>query len=347
MATTQGKLLVMKSNWEDLGISMMDKVRPAINYILDGLTKLFAKLGSSKKFLGVIENVANFLAISLRVVYEVMKLLFNLIIDNWSSVVMGLTAIGTVMLALSAKALVLQLANPFTYWMAGIIGTIIAVNKLSSMIPSTDVVKDEASNRKDMYDGGNKKFSKAITNTLNGYSSGGKNWSMFKEGLVDMTSSAAFYDTFNKRRESGMTRKQQWENSHKDNTGGGKTLQDEIFGDMGKWMKNIIAPKGSKQEESLTKLMEIISKTPANLGGNGKLTESGDAVGTLASSSPLSSVANEFSRSIVVNIHDGLLHVENQYIGSSNGELGTDDIERQLSDALVHIVQDYELGMSN
>ena len=67
----------------------------------------------------------------------------------------------------------------------------------------------------------------------------------------------------------------------------------------------------------------------------------------LAGNSPLSSVANEFSRSIVVNIHDGLLHVENQYIGSSNGELGTDDIERQLSDALIHIVSDYELSMSN
>ena len=96
--------------------------------------------------------------------------------------------------------------------------------------------------------------------------------------------------------------------------------------------------------------MSDLNEDPANTkGDNDKKNDknnSGSNNEELDLTSPLTSVANQMSRSVVVNM-DALMKVENQYIGTSGGELSTEDIESQLSEALIHIVSDYELAMSH
>ena len=342
MATTQGKILVMKSNWEDLGISMMDKVRPALNFVVDGLTKLFSKLGSNKKFLEAVENTANFLASSMRVAYEVIKFLFNFIMDNSSVIV---TAIGLITLALSGMAIaggIAALANPFVAWLA----TATALIVLLDQVEKRGTGSRERSDRLDQMGRQTKKIWNLYANT-DLSEIGSESWKAQRDEAARLFANAdnkdgdAFYRDIGTRRQQSSSGKV--ESPYKND----KTSSEILLEKIKKLTMGLVAPKGSDAEKLLTALAKIETKTKANLGGITGGTKQGDGQDTLANSSPLSSVANEMSRSIVVNIHDGLLHVEHQYIGSSNGELGTDDIERQLSDALVHIVQDYELGMSN
>lgn len=67
----------------------------------------------------------------------------------------------------------------------------------------------------------------------------------------------------------------------------------------------------------------------------------------MSSVSPLTSQANEMSRSIIVNIHDGLLHVDNQNVGvGADGTLDVGDMEQQISEVLTKVVSDFELSMS-
>ena len=78
-------------------------------------------------------------------------------------------------------------------------------------------------------------------------------------------------------------------------------------------------------------------------------SEGGDgAVDELAKVSPLTSSANELSRSIIVHIHDGLLHVDNQNVGvNPDGSLETGDMEQKMAEVLLKVTSDWELGMSH
>jgi len=122
--------------------------------------------------------------------------------------------------------------------------------------------------------------------------------------------------------------------------------------DVAKWAKGVdgksVVGKIEKMFPNMDKgLLDTIKQLKPVINSGTKITESGDAVGTLASSSPLSSVANEFSRSIVVNM-DNLVG-EIIFNGDGNDMLNEngDKLSDRVSELLLHIVQDYELGMSN
>ena len=133
----------------------------------------------------------------------------------------------------------------------------------------------------------------------------------------------------------------------------GKGISDGINW-LAKYAKNDLSTDIDKLIEKaknldikdLSDLNEKDANTRGEGGNDGKVGSGGSNNEELDLTSPLTSVANQMSRSVVVNM-DALMKVENQYIGTSGGELSTEDIESQLSEALIHIVSDYELAMSH
>lgn len=353
--TTAGKLFVLKSKWEDLSITLMDKIRPAFNYIVDGLTKLIDKLANSPKFLKFVEDAANGIAVALEGAYHVGKWLFNLILDNWQVIVTALTAIGTTMATIG---IVSAVANPFTPWIVSLGILVAGVDKLMQKLPSKHgaTTEEQLANQ---YRGRLMKenFSQ-LGQAGNLLMDGEGSFFLGKLGQIyDDSMAGAATPWFQKSdkevfdymlREGKITPEEHQANlnalKHRKKLGAGSMADDWKDG-IGKWLKDFVAPKGSELEKTLTKLKELESNILPNLGTT--KTSEGDAAGTLATASPLTSTANELSRSIVVNIHDGLLHVENQNIGVTDGQMEMSSIEAQMAEVLTSVIADFELGITH
>lgn len=345
MATTAGKTLVMQSNWENLSITLMEKVAPAYNYVLDGMTKLFEKLNNNEAFLEKVESAANFLAVSFRKAYEVGKFLFNLVLDNWSSVV---TAIGLIATAMGGMALaggIASLANPFVAWLATATALVVVLDQVSKRGTGSE----ERSDRLDQMGRQGKNLWDLYANTPMDQM-GTPAWKKKRDETIRLLKNSdnkegdAFYRDM--AGESGRWSKGDKDGNYPSPYKNDKSTTGKLLEQIRKATKDMVAPKGGDLDKLLTKLEKIESTTKVNLGGliTGTETKEGDVNGTL--SSPLTSVANQMSRSVVVNM-EALMKVEKQYIGTSGGELSTEDIQSQLAEALIHLVSDYELGMSN
>ena len=343
MATTAGKTLVMKSVWEDLSITLMEKVRPAYNYVIEGITKMLDKLQHNKKFLQIVENVANGLAIGLRAAYHIIKFLFNFIVDNWSGIVAAISAIATVMGVLAIKSAYVALANPFTAWMLSIAGVILLYNKLTKMLPSTDVAKEHYAARWDQIKEGAGDQWKAMIGGFTGKDSS-EMAAKASGGVGKVLGAFAGKDEFEQKRYDAMSYADKFKYIERREKAG--TLNDDILGDITGNLRGLIAPKGSSQEKLLTLLETMSSTTKVNLGvGITGGTNEGDGLDTLSKASPLTSNGNEFQRSVIVNI--GSL-VENVNInGGLSSSEATSQIETQVSEVFIKVVSDFELGLSN
>ena len=90
--------------------------------------------------------------------------------------------------------------------------------------------------------------------------------------------------------------------------------------------------------------VEDIIQRDADLKINSNNQGGGDAVGTLATVSPLTSGKNEMNRSVIVNMNS---LVENVNIngGLSSSET-TSQIETQVAEVFTKVVADWEIGMS-
>ena len=343
MATTAGKTLVMKSNWENLSITLMEKVAPAYNYVLDGMTKLFDKLNNDEDFLQKVEDAANFVAVALRKLYEVLKWVFNLINDNWSTIVMGAGAITTALMGMAAWGAIASLANPFVAWTAAAVGLVVILDQIAQSMPTTDGMKSTLSDRAELFGRGASTLWQGVKESLGMYgTSGGK----LGKGLGDMYAAGEFDGskvTDRLHNPNGLV----FDGVAGADTKGAKpkSLHDQMFGGLSEKLKDLIAPKGGDLDNLIKALADIESNTKINLGGGtDTTTKEGDADGTL--SSPLTSVANQMSRSVVVNIQN-LMNVEHQNINASGSTLSTEDIQTQLAEALIYVVRDTELGLSN
>ena len=350
MATTAGKTMIMKSKWEALSITLMEKVRPAYDFVVEGLGKLFDKLSKNSRFLEFIESVAIAIAKAFKIAYVIGKTLFGWIMDNGNTILNLLTSLGVAMAAFASYSIAASLVNPFTAMLiagAGVLAMIDDIQGVSDWkknAPDGAVDKETLAER---YRGRMMKESArlAASGDLEGAgilkrkagSSLGFHAMSDDDLIKDYEKDFSFHD---KAKRVARARVYLAKNSPE---GRMKKYRDKYLGGgMG---------EGTDPKTVLGQLQKIINdKDLLNLGGlnlpsNEKVgAGEGDDVGTL--SSPLTSVANQMSRSVVVNM-DALMKVENQYIGTAGGELSTEDIESQLSEALIHIVSDYELGMSH
>ena len=343
METTAGKVFVMQSKFDDLSITLMDKVRPAFNFVVDGLGTLFDKMQNSPKILAIVENAANSVAVGLRVAYEVGKFLFNLIYDNWSTIVSLLSALAAIKLAMmgiSAWSAIMTLVNPFTLWVAGALALVVALDQVAKLMPTTEEMGDKFEDGWDVFTSGLGDIWQAGSTDPMSLSDRAE---LFGKGFDDFW--GAWDPEHMERRKNGGVRIDGTAGASAPPSNKPKNLHDELFGGLGEWLKGIVAPKGGNVEKTLKQIEEII-QTGGNIGGFEPPNEGKSGASVLNSATPLSSVANEMSRSIVVNM-DQLLNVENQYIGTgTDGSIQADDLTSQLASALTKVVKDYELGMS-
>lgn len=342
MATTAGKTLVMKSVWEDLSITLMEKVRPAYNYVIDGITKLLTKLQTNESFLEAVEGAANSVAIGLRMAYEVTKFLFKLIVDNGESIVKILAGLTAGMVAYGVASAIASLSNPFTMAIAGAAALLILTDKISGKMNDPlrlfkqSRMEELKQKNIDLANRGEsmpyKKYRQEkfyLENEMDGIMQSDEE-EMINRYWASKNLSAFRYDELTKEQKDSLPKN-----------------RPSTQGFIDKAMKagrDLVAPKGGDADNLLKKLEEIQSSTYVNLGNDGKQTKEGDGMDTLSKATPLTSSRNEMSRSVVVNMNS---LVENVNIGGALGSNETaSQIQEEIADVFTKVVRDWELGMS-
>ena len=344
MATTAGKTLVMKSVWEDLSITLMDKVRPAYNFVITGITKLLDKMQNSKKFLSFVEGAANGIAVAMKAAYYIAKFLFNFIIDNSDFLIKLLAAVTAGMVAFGIASAAASLASPFTVMLIEAAALLIIADKISNHF--SDPLK--LSQRADV-----NKVQKEADLLRKSHAAGtsGLNRDQYVSAQDTLQKRAmALNELSEDQLISRYWAKEKFPNKKYsdltfDQVASLSKNRPETQGILDKAMaagKSLVAPKGSAQEKLLKQLETVTSGVNVNL-GRGTVKE-GDAIGTMASATPLTSAKNEMSRSVIVNMNS---LVENVNIngGLSSSETTT-QIETQVADVFTKVVRDFELGMS-
>lgn len=359
--TTAGRLFVLKSVWEDFSITLMDKVRPAFDYVVDGLTRVIEKLSKNGKFLTWVENAAMGVAKGLEIAYHVLKWLFNLIIDNEAGVIGVLTAMATWMGIVASKSLLIAVTNPFTAWLIAGFGVLKIMDEVLKRLPADENQPDASLSegalanryRTRLAGAGNDEYWKllgrandpTLTSAERQAARDRRNANQRDRVAASNMSDQEIIDYYqsNKmsRYEKIMFMQEQRENVNKP-----QNKSQKIKADIMSWLKKSATASGLDVDK-LEKIMNLDSTILANVGGVSGGTNEGDGKNTLAS--PLTSQANEMSRSIVVNFNadSALAKIE---VGSGSGiadEQVKADIEQQMSEVFLKVVSDFELGMSH
>ena len=357
--TTAGRIFIMKSAFDDLSIAITDRVRPALNKVLEGFTKLFNKLSTNHKFLGFIEDSANAIAKAMYIAYEALKFLFNFLIENKSAVFGAITLISGAMAGLAVKSLAMSLMNPFTGWIAAGAGFLFILNKVMESMPSNPNQSDAslsgsalanryrdrlAAKSNDLY----KKINsgglpideamrlKAERDEIGKYSG----WFTKDEDIINFYQGK--YMTSHQRKLFMLEQR----DAAKKGTYGNKAQQ--VQAEITNYLKEFVAPKGSEADKILTKINQIRNSDMINMGGvSDKGTTEGDAVGTLSTASPLTSSANEMSRSVIVNFNADSALAKIEVHGGGLGDQSVQaQIESEMAQVFRKVVADFELGMS-
>ena len=349
MATTSGKTLVMKSKWEDLSITLMEKVRPAYNFVIDGISKLIDKLQGSERFLNFVEGAANGIAVAMKAAYYIAKFLFNFIIDNSDFLIKLLATLTAGMVAFGIASAAASLANPFTAMLIEAAALLIVADKIAnhfsdplklSQREDVNKIQKEADVLRKLHASGKSGL------TREEYISKQDELQKRSMGLNDLSEDQLISRFWAKKKFPNK----KYSDLTYDEAASLPKNRPETQGILDKAMaagKSIVAPKGSGAEKLLKQLDEINSKTTVNLGNGGdggSGTNEGDAIDTMSKASPLTSAKNEMSRSVIVNMDNLVGEVNvNGAIGSS--ETST-QLEEQVSEIFIKVVRDFELGMS-
>ena len=352
METLLGRWQTLLGTISDLSIEITSKLAPAFIYLIDGVTSVVSKLSKNERFLEFIQIFANSAVIALKGLYEILKVVFNFIMNNWEELSIILAAAGAAFVAFKIVAIasmikigtVALVTNPFTPWLVTALAVVSALGTIASDMPNSDVIKDDMKSRVNMFSEGGGKAVDAVMSIIEGKSVS-RNWKKITEGLDDMDAATGFYDKFKGHQESKMTTAERRAKMLDERTSDKpKSLLDEIILGSKEKIKGLF--KGTALAEIFEgKNINIDKFGSKSSGGILDLEGGGSATETMSSISPLTSSANEMSRSVVVRM-DNMIETVN--INGHLGEAGTEaQIEEKVAEVFIRVVKDFELGLSN